>query len=687
VPAGAAGLFLERFGFGPGRGPKLVNAVHLTVLWAFVFPQPVLEELDPQFYLLRDAGRLDIVFVALAVTFIPPVAMIVAEALARRASPAAAGALHLVFVGVLVTALAAQIVLRSVDVSSLAQGVIALAGGAAGLAAYAAAAPVRSLVTVLAPAPLLFLAVHLLTAPISHLTLRGEENPRTYDVGARAPVVMVLFDEFSPTALMNSRGDLDAVRFPNFARLAAKSTWFRNATTAHDFTDFAVPAILSGKRSSADTVASVVDHPENLFTLLGRSHRFEVSEPYTDLCPPSLCPGSREPFFGRVSTLVSDLTLVSLNLTLPDALALRLPRIEDSVQIDAAKQFSDFLRSIQRGERTSLHFVHVALPHYGYIWLPSGKRYPSSLEYSAGSTAPGSWIDTWGGDGWLVAQHYQRYLLQVGFVDRLVGKLIDRLKETGIYDRALLVVAADHGVSFRPRGRRRNVTRENVADIMPIPLFVKVPSQRRGRVAEDHVMTIDILPTVAAALGAPLPWDADGRSALASGGIERRQVTIDSFEGGKLSIGPRTLDRLRNAALARQVRLFGDGDKDAIYAAGPRADLLGRPAPTDSGSQDAAVVRIDEGEELAGFHRPSRTFVANRIVGRLVGGGFREGMDLAVALNGRIRATTRTYRSVSGEVTFTAMVPPSTIRRGRNALQVLSISGKGSAARLAPLGP
>ena len=40
------------------------------------------------------------------------------------------------------------------------------------------------------------------------------------------------------------------------------------------------------------------------------------------------------------------------------------------------------------------------------------------------------------------------------------------------------------------------MTRRNVEDIAPVPLFVKLPGQRRGRVVGRHVETIDVLPTI-----------------------------------------------------------------------------------------------------------------------------------------------------------------------------------------------
>ena len=86
-------------------------------------------------------------------------------------------------------------------------------------------------------------------------------------------------------------------------------------------------------------------------------------------------------------------------------------------------------------------------------------------------------------DPTLVRQSWQRHLLQVGATDMLLGELVERLKETGIYDKAMVVVLSDHGISFRVGATdRRTIVPAYARVVAPIPLIVKYPHQRRGRV-------------------------------------------------------------------------------------------------------------------------------------------------------------------------------------------------------------
>ena len=56
-----------------------------------------------------------------------------------------------------------------------------------------------------------------------------------------------------------------------------------------------------------------------------------------------------------------------------------------------------------------------------------------------------------------------RHLLQVGYVDHQVGLLLARLRRTGLFDQAMIVVTADHGIAFEVGVKdRRLVTERNV---------------------------------------------------------------------------------------------------------------------------------------------------------------------------------------------------------------------------------
>ena len=110
----------------------------------------------------------------------------------------------------------------------------------------------------------------------------------------------------------------------------------------------------------------------------------------------------------------------------------------------------------------------------------------------------------------------------------------------GLYDRALVIVVADHGLSFWPNEPVRVAEEKNWADILAVPL-VKVPHQRMSVVSDRNVEIIDVLPTIADILGAELPWVIDGRSVLESSHL--RTISEGLLQVGIRSYGASRVGR------------------------------------------------------------------------------------------------------------------------------------------------
>jgi arylsulfatase A-like enzyme len=132
-----------------------------------------------------------------------------------------------------------------------------------------------------------------------------------------------------------------------------------------------------------------------------------------------------------------------------------------------------------------------------------------------------------------------------GAVDELVGELTAQLKRTGVFDRALIVVTADHGVSFLAGDSRRNVDASNIGEIAGVPLLIKAPGQRHGRIVDSAATTEDILATIGTALGAR--WRSGGQSLEHRSGPARVTVSGEN----EVSVSFEDFIRLRNQAADR----------------------------------------------------------------------------------------------------------------------------------------
>ena len=246
----------------------------------------------------------------------------------------------------------------------------------------------------------------------------------------------------------------------------------------------------------------------------------------------------------------------------------------------------------------------MLFPHVPWQYLPSGLSY----RHRPSEPIPGLNSRPGFGDPWLVELSYQRHLLQVGFADRLLGDLMARLRRTGLWRHSLVVVVADHGIGFHVGVDRRTVTRRNFQDLAPVPLFVKLPGQRRGLTVDKHVETIDLLPTILHTTGTQLPADLDGRWLLRPSPVRKRQVTIFhrignrlNTLGGHYTFSVRELERRRRAA-----RASARSPCSAAAAAANRAGCS-RSVPTPSSSAGSWPNSTGCPADADDGHRPGGT--------------------------------------------------------------------------------
>ena len=669
----------------------LWNGAHLAVLSAFALAQPLFNLLsdNPEFFAARGSSAFDVISFGVLLILVPPALLLLVEALVGLVSEKAGEIVHLVFVAFGVTLIAAQ-VFNDVFSATLPIIAVSVAVGAGLALLYARAEPVRSFLNVLSPAPLVFLVLFLFFSDVSKITLAGEASAKSIGGIARVPVVMVLFDELPSTSLLDDRRRIDAERFPGFAELAGDATWFRNAYAIYDSTSRAIPAIMDGNLPDEEKLPTSADHPNSIFTLLGKSHQMNVSEEATTVCPRDLCDDSRldDSYASRLGSLSEDLGLVWLHVVSPPDVEEDLASVSDTwgdfggeaggtaegdddpntranLSSDRRGRFEGWIDSIEATRRPTLNFKHVLLPHVPWEYLPSGRFYRKGASEGIPRLSNFSFEDQG-----QIDQLYLRHLLQLRFTDMEVQRLIRHLKEIGIYDEALIVVAADHGVAFDLGERdRRRLTEKNFHQIAPVPLIVKRPGQGRGRVSDAYVETIDILPTIAEALDLRLPDETDGVSAF-SGAVEGRDRVrvLERDFSGWIRLDVDEYERRKQEQLDRKLALFGTGadGEERMFRVGPQPELIGQPA---DGLEELPGAELVNGGDYRDVD-PASGYVPAHVLGRVDGG--EPGEDIAIAVNGTIVAVSTTFQlTIDDETIFAAMIPESALRPGENDVQVL----------------
>ena len=676
--------------------------LHVWVLWAFAVAQPIYDVLrkSAEFFVAHEADRVDLLLLTLMLSAVLPGILAAVIWAAGRVSAAAGHAAMLLTVAGFTALIAMQGLRAAGGFPNVTTFVVAAIAGVIAAGLYARVDGVRQVLTVLSPAIVIFPALFLVHGNMRALMRPPSEGALAgVEVRGDTPVVMVVFDQLPLVSLMGAGDQIDATAFPSFAALQRDGLWFRNATTVADLTGWALPAIVSGEYPVEGRLPVTADHPRNLFTTLGSSYAMEVVEPITQLCPEALCPRASDPRAVTQLSMLSDLSIVYPRIFLPPAIAATLPPLTDNWR-DFAQNHNwrrrwvgerdrdrrlppqSFIDGISRDDAAStLYFMHVLLPHEPYIYSADGTQFTDE------TVLPGLREGRWTGDEWLTTQAYQQHLLQVQFVDTILGRLVARLKEQGLYDRALLVVTSDHGVAFTPRRPFKAIMDSTVPTIVPVPLFIKRPFSRGGEISDRNVQAIDVLPTVADILDVTLPWTSAGTSAL-GGAPEAGHKTLFYNGARNRRELPASMRPLVTDFVSRKLALFGPTEAGGHFqpVQSPAAAIIDRPvSELTVGERTTLRLRLND-RYLFNDVKPESGFVPARLTGQVMGDrGTAQRWPLAIAINGVVRATTWSGAGatlVPGR--WTAVVNPASLARGRNAVDVFVIMERDGAVVLQP---
>lgn len=112
-----------------------------------------------------------------------------------------------------------------------------------------------------------------------------------------------------------------------------------------------------------------------------------------------------------------------------------------------------------------------------------------------------------------IEKYYKRYCETLSGVDDSVGRVLQQLKDMGIYNETLVIYMGDNGFMFGEHGLiDKRVAYETS---IRVPMLMQCPDLfKGGRALEEVVANIDIGPTVMEAMGLQTPAHMDGKSFL-----------------------------------------------------------------------------------------------------------------------------------------------------------------------------
>lgn len=664
---------------------ELAAALHVFGLWSLAVTQPLLDLLGRQseFFVARGTSGTQIVMFVVVVTLIAPAMLILGRFAVVLLFGVRAGALaQYLLVGVLAALLSMGLLGHTGAPSGVVIGV-GVATGFGYSAAYVASTAARTFAGLLALSGPVFVGWFLFgTGVTSQLVRPPTVETRGDDIQTSSHVLVYVFDELPLVSLLAEDGTIDARRFPNFAKLAKDSVWYRDARTVSGETLTAIPALVTGDYPRAGTQPNLASHPDNLFTMLGGAG-FDIAstEPMTDLCPDVLCVRSGR-MRDSMQALVHDAVHVYLHVVMPPVVTRQLPSLQLTwsdfanvrATLDQTRSVEDELARLRSRPGPFLNFVHNAqIAHFPWRYIGTGQAHMQEDTAYFG-------YDDWPRQPRLVDQAQQLHLVEAQFADRIVGLTIDRLKEEGLYDSSVIVFTADHGITFRAGIGPRGSGRRGLEGLAYVPMFIRAPSLKPGVVDDRDALSIDVLPTIADLVNVRPSWDVDGQSLVAPSRKRETPGHIWSVLGSY--VYDSKIRQARDRAVERKFNTFGDGP-DFFHPTHLGA-LLGLPVDaldvTDRQSLDARYV-LDRPLDYVDVD-PDASYIPV-LVTATIEGNVSGVTDLAVAVNGSIAAVAPINRSTQ-PFRVMALVPPTSLRHGRNEIRAFAVV-RDSPPLLAPL--
>jgi hypothetical protein len=217
------------------------------------------------------------------------------------------------------------------------------------------------------------------------------------------------------------------------------------------------------------------------------------------------------------------------------------------------KRFNQLLKEIEKHkEQDFFVFIHTWMVHAPYTqsyFLEEGKISREKREYidnfrEAAKRVKGPFEDfkdflkenNLFNPGDCVAL----YDSSIRYVDRYIGKFVDKTRQLGIYDNLLLIVFSDHGEHFSEHDPTRyygNHGSDFYEEFIKVPLVIKYPYAAGTGKIEDPVSLMDVFPTILDFYKIEIPAYVQGASLLRPSHPKNRKYIISE------SISIRNIER------------------------------------------------------------------------------------------------------------------------------------------------
>ncbi len=387
----------------------------------------------------------------------------------------------------------------------------------------------------------------LLFACVLLASCQREEPPEPIDLGAHLPaapgmnVLVVSFDALRADGL-GLYGYSREVS-PNLDAFAAESLVFENAYSAAPVTPTSFAAAFTGL------------------------YPFKVFVGWQLIPAATLAEVMRAAGYRTFALLNNAQLIVERNFDIGFDHYETGPWKDENLAEEAIAQLDEALQD----ERPFFGWVHFISPHTPYTYRDVSAHIAPRLDEGRFAESVGGSFEIHSDEE--LARARDLYDGEVFFADYLFGQLMAYLDDRGVLDNTIVVVTADHGEEFMDHGQvQHNALYE---ELVRVPLLLRHPGNLAGARTDAPASTMDLLPTLAALVGAEAPDALDGINLAAPVSPERHRIVTSMTNARRYEIlserGGKKLIQICTPEFTEELYVLDDdpGEKNNIVLDNP----------------------------------------------------------------------------------------------------------------------
>ena len=153
------------------------------------------------------------------------------------------------------------------------------------------------------------------------------------------------------------------------------------------------------------------------------------------------------------------------------------------------------------------------------------------------------------------------YYASTSFIDAQIGKIVDKLKETGLHKNTIIVIWGDHGWHLGDHGLWNK--HSNFEQATRSPLVIFDPRVNKRIQIKSPTEFVDIFPTLCAATDLKIPENLDGKNLMPL--VRGEQISVKPFAVSQWTSAKKTGYSFRTDRYRYTVWLNGKKSTDPVF--------------------------------------------------------------------------------------------------------------------------